>query len=102
VPVFDLSSFAPGPQGCVIANRLSANPRLHVMLIEADTSRLIHMSKGHLRTHRDPHLTWYFPVTADEDRRGWQGSLIGGKVLGSSSSINSMLYIRGQPRDYND
>jgi choline dehydrogenase len=103
--VFDYIVIGAGSAGCVIANRLSANPRSSVLLIEAgpkDTSPFIHMPKGYLRTHRDPHLTWYFPVTADADHGEWQGSLIGGKVLGGSSSINSMAYVRGQPQDYDD
>jgi choline dehydrogenase-like flavoprotein len=103
--VFDYIVIGAGSAGCVIANRLSANPRLKVLLIEAgpkDTSPFIQMPKGYLRTHRDPRLTWYFPVTTDADRGEWQGSLIGGKVLGGSSSINSMAYVRGQPQDYDD
>jgi choline dehydrogenase-like flavoprotein len=103
--VYDYIVIGAGSAGCVIANRLSANPRARVLLIEAgaqDTSRLIHMPRGYLHTHRDPNLTWYFPVTADEDRGEWQGSLIAGKVLGGSSSINGMIYVRGQPQDYDD
>ncbi|HET9332916.1 MAG TPA: GMC family oxidoreductase N-terminal domain-containing protein [Gemmatimonadota bacterium] len=94
-----------GSAGCVLANRLSASPRTSVLLIEAgppDTSPLIHNPKGYLRTHRDPRLLWTFPVTANAERGEWQGSFIGGKVLGGTSSINGMVYVRGQPADYDD
>jgi choline dehydrogenase-like flavoprotein len=94
-----------GSAGCVLANRLTESPRTSVLLIEAgppDTSPLIHKPKGYLRTHRDPRLLWTFPVTANADRGEWQGSFIAGKVLGGTSSINGMVYVRGQPADYDD
>lgn len=94
-----------GSAGCVLANRLSESPRTSVLLIEAgppDTNPLIHDPKGYLRTHRDPRLLWTFPVTANADRGEWRGAFIAGKVLGGSSSINGMVYVRGQPADYDD
>ncbi|HET6363078.1 MAG TPA: GMC family oxidoreductase N-terminal domain-containing protein [Gemmatimonadota bacterium] len=94
-----------GSAGCVLANRLSESPHTSVLLIEAghpDTSTLIHRPRGYLRTHRAPQLLWAFPVTANADRGDWQGSFIAGKVLGGSSSINAMVYVRGHPADYED
>jgi choline dehydrogenase-like flavoprotein len=105
VSVFDYIIVGAGSSGCVLANRLSAEPNVSVLLIEAgprDDNPLIHMPRGYLRTHRDPRLTWYFPVTVTDERCDWRGSLLGGKVLGGSSAINSMLYVRGQPQDYDD
>jgi len=94
-----------GSAGCVLARRLSDDPHTSVLLIEAgpeDRNWLIHVPRGYLKTHRDPRLVWCFPVSAEADRGHWQGALIGGKVLGGTSSINSMLYVRGQPQDYDD
>ena len=94
-----------GSAGCVLAHRLSANPATSVLLVEAgpeDTSPSIAMPKGIRRTHRDPKLVWRFRVTADAGRGEWRGSFLGGKVLGGTSAINSMLYVRGQPQDYDD
>jgi len=101
---YDYVIIGAGSAGCVLAYRLSDNQDTSVLLIEAgpeDTSWLIHVPRGYRKIHRDPRLMWRFPVTA-ANRGEWSGSALGGKVLGGTSSINSMLYVRGQPQDYND
>jgi len=102
---YDYVIIGAGSAGCVLAYRLSQNPNTSVLLIEAgpeDTNWLIHMPRGYRRIHRDPRVMWRFPVTAEAQRGEWCGATLGGKVLGGTSSINSMVYVRGQPQDYDD
>lgn len=90
-----------GSAGCVLADRLSANPANSVLLLEAgpdDTNPFIHMPRGAAKLYTDPRHVWYFQTEAHDDvpAETW----IRGKMLGGSSSVNGMMYFRGQPEDY--
>src|SRR6266516_4459510 len=92
-----------GSAGCVLADRLSANGKYRVVLLEAggkDRNPWIHIPLGYGRTMFDARVNWMFetePEPALENRRIKQPR---GKVLGGSSSINGLLYVRGQAEDY--
>lgn len=94
-----------GSAGCVLANRLSANPRTRVCLVEAgppDRNPLIHMPLGLAVLARSRRINWGFttePEPALNHRRLYWPR---GRVLGGSSSINAMIYMRGHPLDYRD
>lgn len=101
---FDYIIVGAGSAGCVLANRLSADPSKRVLLLEAggwDKSPLVSMPKGIVKLVSDPRHAWHFAVQqprfpGTESAEMW----VRGKVVGGSSSINGMIYVRGQPEDY--
>lgn len=100
---FDFVIVGAGSAGCAIANRLSANPRFTVALIEAggkDTSPWIHIPVGYFKTIKNPALNWMYKTEADPGLNGRSLNWPRGKTLGGSSSINGLLYVRGQAQDY--
>lgn len=100
---FDYVIVGAGSSGAVLANRLSADPALTVCLIEAgprDSSPFITMPLGVMRLAKDPRLNWLYTSTPQTGLDGRTVSVPRGKVLGGSSAINGMIYIRGHKADY--
>ena len=92
-----------GSAGCVLANRLSENPAHSVILIEAggqDRNPLIHIPAGYIKTMVNPSINWMFKSEPEPNTAGRAIDFPRGKVLGGSSAINAMLYVRGQKADY--
>ncbi len=102
-----------GSAGCVLANRLSADGKSRVLLLEAGgddrptknpgqfmSNLMIHVPVGYSQTLKDPKVNWLYPTEADPGTGGRVHVWPRGKVLGGSSSINGLLYIRGQHADY--
>ncbi len=92
-----------GSAGCVLANRLSADPKNRVILLEAggrDTNPWIHIPVGYFKTIHNPKVDWCYKTEPDAGLNGRSIEWPRGKVLGGSSSLNGLLYVRGQPQDY--
>ena len=92
-----------GSAGCVLANRLSANPQHKVLLLEAGSSdrRIwVRIPIGYARTFRDPSVNWMYQTEPEPALGGRRSYWPRGKVLGGSSSINAMAYVRGQAEDF--
>ena len=100
---YDYIIVGAGSAGCVLANRLTEDPACRVLLLEAggkDTNPMIHIPVGYSRTLKDPSVNWLFETEADPTSGDRVHTWPRGKVLGGSSSINGLLYIRGQSADY--
>jgi choline dehydrogenase len=102
-----------GSAGCVLANRLSADGKTRVLLLEAGgddrptknlsqffSNLMIHVPVGYSQTLKDPKVNWLYPTEPDPGTGGRVHVWPRGKVLGGSSSINGLIYIRGQHADY--
>ncbi|WP_300621004.1 choline dehydrogenase [Dokdonella sp.] len=102
---YDYVIVGAGSAGCVLANRLSANPANRVLLLEAggrDWHPFIHMPAGLAKLVDNRRVNWSYTTEPEPNLGGRRLWWPRGKVLGGSSSINAMVYTRGDPRDYDE
>ena len=102
---YDYIVVGAGSAGCVLANRLSAGGAHRVLLLEAgggDRSPWIQVPIGYGRTFNDPRFNWMYQAQPDPGLDNRSAFWPRGKVLGGSSSINAMVFVRGQPADFDD
>jgi choline dehydrogenase len=102
-PAFDYVIVGAGTAGCLLANRLSADATKRVLLVEAggrDNYHWIHIPVGYLHCIGNPRTDWLYFTEEDAGLNGRKLRYPRGKVLGGCSSINGMIYMRGQSRDY--
>ena len=102
---FDFIIIGAGSAGCVLAERLTANGRHKVLLLEAggsDKRFFVHMPLGYGKLFYNPQVNWMYRAEPDPGLAGQSDYWPRGKLLGGSSSINAMVYIRGHWKDYDD